>query len=198
MAVNFKKTQYKGDFPAIWRGECKVLPGGFAPVQTLPTGIVVHRGTPLFVDFDNMTAAIVKVAKVVAGGTTTAPRVVKGTYLVAGDSVLKLGTETAVTVKSVDTSNDAYDVITFDKAISGLTEGDFLQEAKVVENTASALYDEPNAIVASNLEVKGVGIPTFDAAYDAVVLKNVAYPVPAAWLNGFCLKANPNIIYIKQ
>ena len=91
MAIDFKKTQLSGHTPEIWRGECKILPGGFKPVQNFPVGTVLHRGTPIYVDFEAMSAAVCKTAKVLKGGTTTAPRVAKGHYFVAGDVVMKLG-----------------------------------------------------------------------------------------------------------
>lgn len=81
MAIDFKKTQLSGHTPEIWRGECKILPGGFKPVQNFPVGTVLHRGTPIYVDFEAMSAAVCKTAKVLKGGTTTAPRVAKGALL---------------------------------------------------------------------------------------------------------------------
>ena len=106
MAIDFKKTQLSGHTPEIWRGECKILPGGFKPVQNFPVGTVLHRGTPIYVDFEAMSAAVCKTAKVLKGGTTTAPRVAKGHYFVAGDVVMKLGvTDKSPIIKSIDTAN---------------------------------------------------------------------------------------------
>ena len=127
MAIDFKKTQLSGHTPEIWRGECKILPGGFKPVQNFPVGTVLHRGTPIYVDFEAMSAAVCKTAKVLKGGTTTAPRVAKGHYFVAGDVVMKLGvTDKSPIIKSIDTANAEYDVLTFASAIAGLAEGDIL------------------------------------------------------------------------
>ena len=54
-------------------------------------------------------------------------------------------------------------------------------------------------VIGADLEFKGTGIPTIDAAYEAVVLyNNVNYPIPADWLQGVTLKSNPNILFIKQ
>ena len=54
-------------------------------------------------------------------------------------------------------------------------------------------------VVGADLEFKGTGIPTIDAAYEAVVLYNNAdYPIPSDWLQGVTLKSNPNILFIKQ
>ena len=206
MAINFAKTSYEGRTPAIWRGECKVLPGGFKPKNTLAKGMVVLRGTPLYVDFDNMEAAVVKVVKVLAGGTTSKPRVAKGHLFAAGDVVMKVGkTDASPSVSSVDSSNADYDVLNLSAAITGLTTDDVLVEATPYaaavgsgEATPAAAKYVPNAVVASDLEVKDK-LDTLDAAYEAVVLKNVLpFPVQDAWLEGIALKNNPNIIFIKQ
>ena len=206
MAINFAKTSYEGRTPAIWRGECKVLPGGFPPKNTLPGGSVIMRGAPLYVDFDNMEAAVIKAVSVLAGGTTTKPRVAKGHYFAVGDVVMKVGkTDASPSISGIDTSNAAYDVLTLSSAISGLTTDDVLVEATAYEAavgsgdaTPAAEKYLPNAIVASDLEVKDK-LDTLDAAYEAVVLKNVLpCPLQASWLQGIALKNNPNIIFIKQ
>ena len=176
-----KKQAFSGKTPVIWRGECKILPGGFKPKQTFPVGTVLRRGLPIQVDFEEMSAGVVKIAKVLDGGTTTDARVGKGHLFAIGDKVQKLGTTTSTTVSKIDTSNADYDVLTFAAAITGLAAGDSIQE------------------IGADLEFKGTGIPTIDAAYEAVVLyNNVNYPIPADWLQGVTLKSNPNILFIKQ
>lgn len=210
MAIDFKKTQLSGHTPEIWRGECKILPGGFKPVQNFPVGTVLHRGTPIYVDFEAMSAAVCKTAKVLKGGTTTAPRVAKGHYFVAGDVVMKLGvTDKSPIIKSIDTANAEYDVLTFASAIAGLAEGDILVEASAaaaVEDDneavpAAPLYT-PNMVVGAVKEFTGKGLPTIDAAYEAVVLyPSLNFPLLEDWLinpGKVCLKANPNILFIKQ
>lgn len=210
MAIDFKKTQLSGHTPEIWRGECKILPGGFKPVQNFPVGTVLHRGTPIYVDFEAMSAAVCKTAKVLAGGTTTAPRIAKGHYFVAGDVVMKLGvTDKSPIIKSIDTANAEYDVLTFASAIAGLAEGDILVEASAAaaaegDNAAvpaAPLYT-PNMVVGAVKEFTGKGLPTIDAAYEAVVLyPSLNFPLLEDWLinpGKVCLKANPNILFIKQ
>lgn len=197
MAIEFKKQAFSGKTPVIWRGECKILPGGFKPKQTFPVGTVLRRGLPIQVDFDEMSAGVVKIAKVLDGGTTTEARVSKGHLFAIGDKVQKLGTATSTTVSKIDTSNADYDVLTFAAAITGLAAGDSIQESDG-ESSAKPLYT-PNMVVGADLEFKGTGIPTIDAAYEAVVLyNNVIYPIPADWLQGVTLKSNPNILFIKQ
>lgn len=210
MAIDFKKTQVSGHTPEIWRGECKILPGGFKPVQNFPVGTVLHRGTPIYVDFEAMSAAVCKTAKVLAGGTTTAPRIAKGHYFVAGDVVMKLGvTDKSPIIKSIDTANAEYDVLTFASAIAGLADGDILVEASAAtaaegDNAAvpaAPLYT-PNMVVGAVKEFTGKGLPTIDAAYEAVVLyPSLNFPLLEDWLinpGKVCLKANPNILFIKQ
>ena len=210
MAIDFKKTQLSGHTPEIWRGECKILPGGFKPVQNFPVGTVLHRGTPIHVDFEAMSAAVCKTAKVLKGGTTTAPRVAKGHYFVAGDVVMKLGvTDKSPIIKSIDTANAEYDVLTFASAIAGLAEGDILVEASAAaaaegdnEAVPAAPLYTPNMVVGAVKEFTGKGLPTIDAAYEAVVLyPSLNFPLLEDWLinpGKVCLKANPNILFIKQ
>lgn len=197
MAIEFKKTAFSGNTPVIWRGECKMLPAGFKPKQTFPVGTVLRRGLPIQVDFEEMSAGVVKIAKVLTGGTTTAPRIGKGHLFAVGDTVQKLGATTSTTISKIDTSNADYDVITLAAEISGLAAGDSIQESDG-ESSAAPLYT-PNMVIGADLEFKGTGIPTIDAAYEAVVLyNNVNYPIPSDWLQGVCLKSNPNILFIKQ
>lgn len=210
MAIDFKKTQLSGHTPEIWRGECKILPGGFKPVQNFPVGTVLHRGTPIYVDFEAMSAAVCKTAKVLKGGTTTAPRVAKGHYFVAGDVVMKLGvTDKSPIIKSIDTANAEYDVLTFASAIAGLADGDILVEASAAaaaegdnEAVPAAPLYTPNMVVGAVKEFTGKGLPTIDAAYEAVVLyPSLNFPLLEDWLinpGKVCLKANPNILFIKQ
>lgn len=210
MAIDFKKTQLSGHTPEIWRGECKILPGGFKPVQNFPVGTVLHRGTPIYVDFEAMSAAVCKTAKVLKGGTTTAPRVAKGHYFVAGDVVMKLGvTDKSPIIKSIDTANAEYDVLTFASAIAGLAEGDILVEASAAaaaegdnEAVPAAPLYTPNMVVGAVKEFTGKGLPTIDAAYEAVVLyPSLNFPLLEDWLinpGKVCLKANPNILFTKQ
>lgn len=210
MAIDFKKTQLSGHTPEIWRGECKILPGGFKPVQNFPVGTVLHRGTPIYVDFEAMSAAVCKTVKVLAGGTTTAPRIAKGHYFVAGDVVMKLGvTDKSPIIKSIDTANAEYDVLTFASAIAGLAEGDILVEASAAaaaegdnEAVPAAPLYTPNMVVGAVKEFTGKGLPTIDAAYEAVVLyPSLNFPLLEDWLinpGKVCLKANPNILFIKQ
>lgn len=245
MAIEFKKTAVKGHTPEIWRGECKMLPGGFKPKNTIANGTVLHRGVLVEVNFDEMSAAVIKLARVLAGGTTSKVRVAKGHLFAVGDVVAKVGkTDKSVSISTIDTSNADYDVLNLSAAITGLTTDDVLIESrdygyidatsttegalKIVESnpsdgqialasvtpylgeknlaandyvvlqTAGSKYT-PNMVNGAVKEFNGKGIPTIDAAFEAVVLyPSLSFPVLPEWLNGCCLKSNPNILFIKQ
>lgn len=203
MAITFEKQSFGGRFPEIWRGECKMLPGGFKPTQEFAPGTVVRRATPVFVNFDEMSATVCKVASVLDGGTTTKVRVPKGHYFTKGDNVFKYGdaAPALVTVNEVDRTNSAYDVLTLSKAITGIAKDDVLVEGKSVEGetpTVKAVC-EPNMVVGADKQFDGKGLPTIDAAFEAVVLyPSLQFPILKEWLQGVALKNNPNIIFIKQ
>jgi hypothetical protein len=203
MAITFEKQSFGGRFPEIWRGECKMLPGGFKPTQEFAPGTVVRRATPVFVNFDEMSATVCKVASVLDGGTTTKVRVSKGHYFTKGDNVFKYGdaAPALVTVNEVDRTNSAYDVLTLSKAITGIAKDDVLVEGKSVEGetpTVKAVC-EPNMVVGADKQFDGKGLPTLDAAFEAVVLyPSLQFPILKEWLQGVALKNNPNIIFIKQ
>ena len=197
MGVKFEGKSYAGNMPVFWRGEAKILPGGYKLLQTFPKGTVIPKGTPSHIVIGTLTAAVSKYAKVVSGGTTIKPRVPKGTLFQINDIVMKEGETTGVTVSSIDTSNADYDVLTLSSAISGLAADDVLIEATATSSSA-AKY-EPNAVVGEDTEpLAGSDQDTVSAAYDAVVLLGYTVQLPASWMQGICMKNNPNIIYVKQ
>ena len=187
MAIEFKKTKYKGGFPVFWRGNREALPGDFTLKGTYPEGTLLKEGTPIKLDFANMECKICKSALVVTGGTISAPRVVKGSMFQIGDTV-KIG-ESNSTIKSIDTTSADYDVLTFAAAVTGATQG------------ATLLSDDdlPDAVIETTKEYTTKhGFTVVSAAYGARILKDVAYPVPEAWLEGYSLKNNHEIKYIRQ
>lgn len=203
MAIEFKKTTYAGNLDAFWRTEVRMLPGGFNCSQSIPVGDVIPRGALVCADFDTMTATIVKVGRVVDGGTTTKPRVTKNNHFYAGDTVMKIGKkDAAVTVKSVDRSNPDYDVVEFSAALATLAKGDYLIEAVKDTGDSETTYSqahEANTILGADYTSRAVGMTTLDVAYSAVALKDVCPQFPADWLDGGAfLKTNHNILFIKQ
>lgn len=203
MAIEFRKTSYAGNLDAFWRTEVRMLPGGFNCSQSIPVGDVIPRGALVCTDFDTMTATIVKVGRVVDGGTTTKPRVTKNNHFYAGDTVMKIGKkDAAVTVKSVDRSNPDYDVVEFSAALATLAKGDYLVEAVKDTGDSATTYSqahEANTILGADYTSRAVGMTTLDVAYSAVALKDVCPQFPADWLDGGAfLKTNHNILFIKQ
>nr|CAI9750597.1 hypothetical protein GPVRGNEL_GPVRGNEL_CDS_0005 [Caudoviricetes sp.] len=200
MAIEFKKTAVKGHTPEIWRGECKMLPGGFKPKNNIATGTVLHRGVLVEVDFEEMSAAVIKVAKILAGSTTTKPRIAKGHLFAIGDVVTKNGDGSKTpTITAIDTTNADYDTLTLSDAYTGLAENDVIVESKAVSSGSASAKYTPNMVVGAVKEFNGKGLPTIDAAYEAVVLyPSLDFPLLSEWLNGCCLKSNPNILFIKQ
>lgn len=197
MGITLEKTSYPGNMEPFWRKEVKMLPGGFSLKQTFPNGEVIRKGSFVAVDFETMSAAIVKVGKVLAGGNTSAIRVSKKNNICPGDTVMKVGSESTTTVKTVDRSNPEYDVITVATAITDIVENDFLQEA---DASAKVPKYVANMMLGADLEIKTGRILTIDAAYDCIVLKSVCTPFPTSWLatNSPCLATNHNILFINQ
>ena len=195
MGISFKTTAVPGAFPTIWRGECKMLPGGFNPGQDFPIGTQIHRGTLVHVDFATMKAYVCKTAKALDGSTTTAIKVAKGSLFAAGDYIAKVGgSANAVAITSVNTTNDDYDVINC-AAVTGLAAGDVIV---LSANGSQAAAYVPDAVVGATYVHDAKGINAFDVAYEAVVLYPTIQPVPAEWLQGFSLKNNHQIKLIRQ
>jgi len=109
----------------------------------IPEGVDVPQGTLLDVNLETREASIVKNAMVVAGGTTSAPRVAKGHFFQAGDFVFVTGD--AVAVSSVNTTNADYDVLTLSGACTGATAGNYLEQAKA-SGASPELAHIPNLI----------------------------------------------------
>ena len=187
MAINFQKTTFSGRVPEIWRGECKILPGGYRPNNDVSVGTVVRRGTPLRI-YNGFTADLCKTATVLSGGTTTKPRIGKGNLFEVGDVVFKVGSDGSVSraITSIDRSNADYDVLTFGSAITGLTSNDVIAEA-----TPYGYYDAESTdegalkVVASGAtdgQINLASVTPYNgsktlAANDYVVLKNAAVKV---------------------
>ena len=127
--ITFASQSYTKHPNPFWREEVKILPGGFKPVQDFPVGTKLHRGTFVSV-LPGLTCTVVKMGKVVTGGTTTKPRVEKGSNFQVGDVVMDLSNDAkTTTIKAIDTSNPDYDVLTLNASISTLAQGHFIQEA---------------------------------------------------------------------
>jgi len=197
MAIKQQIVPYNGDMPVFWRGEAKILPGGYKLLQAFPKGTRIRKGTLLRIEKGTLNANVVKRAQVVAGGTTTAPFVTKNSYFQVGDAVIDIAATAGVTITAIDTSNAEHDVITFDSALAGAIVDAHLVEASALSGATPKFV--PNMVVGETTEpLDGEDHDTISAAYDAVMLLGYIVDVPAAWLNDVTLKNNPNIIFIKQ
>ena len=127
--ITFANQSYTKHPNPFWRQERRIMPAGFKPVQEFPVGTKIYKGAWLQV-LAGLTCAVIKVARVLTGGTTTKPRVAKDGNFQVGDTVMDLSNDAkTTTIKSIDTSNPDYDVLTLNASISGLAEGHFIQEA---------------------------------------------------------------------
>lgn len=169
----FKKNERPAPDPRIW-DELKThsdgLGGAMLDVTELDAtkndGYLI-KGCPAYLDFSTKTAHVVKAALVVAGGTTSAPRVSKNHLYKVGDFVYVSGD--AVTISAIDTSNSAYDVLTLSAACTGATAGAYLEQASAAGGAVAA--------------VKGIytmTISTKPAAGDKFSLDGVEYLYAAA------------------
>lgn len=156
----FVKNTAPAPDPKIWDetlAHTDGLGGGVLVVTELDatknSGMLL-KGAPLYLDYATKLAHVVKAATVLAGGTTTAVRVNKNHLFVVGDACYVSGD--AVSVLSVDTTNSAYDVITFSAACTGATTGAIILQAAAagatpaVKYTANCLLGNSTKIIAGN------------------------------------------------
>lgn len=207
MAVEFNKTSYEGNNPDFWRGEAKILPGGFILGQTLPVGSVVRRGTPLYIeDEPNRKAYICKSADVIDGSDADALKVAKGHFFAVGDKVTTAGdttgSATPKSISAIDTSNAGYDVLTLSADITGLSsnKGTIVEAGGTTNAYLGKSKYEPNAVVGSDAEINGRGVASVDVAFEGVVSRNtVKAPIASIWLTGgISMKNNHSIKFIIQ
>lgn len=124
------------------------------------------KGAPLYLDFATKIAHVVKSATVIAGGSTTSPRVNKNHLFKVGDIGYVSGL--ARTITAIVTTATAYDVITFDGAVTDATVGNIIIGAGAVANVAA---------------VKGIytlTIGTVPAVNDILIVNGISYTFAAA------------------
>ena len=144
--------------PKIWdelNASTDGLGGGMLAVTELDAtknGGKLLKGAPLYLDYATKLAHVVKAATILAGGTTTAPRVGKNHLFMVGDAGYVSGDAVAIT--SIDATNSAYDVITFSAAVTGAVSGSIITHATaigatpVVKYTANCLLGNSTKIIA--------------------------------------------------
>lgn len=149
MSLKFGIQNGTSPAKALWNyNNQKTLANGGAyfdaSTMNIASGVNVPIGTLLHVDLSTRKAFVVKNALIITGGTTSAPRVNKNHFFVAGDFVYCSGA--AVSITSIDTSNSAYDVLTLSGACDGASAGVYLENASASGASPSLKYS-PNAIL---------------------------------------------------
>ena len=195
MAVIVEGKPIADHVPVVYR-KAKVLPAGYRVMTALQKGFNIVRGAFLMITAGKLEAEVCRVGLIVAGGSTTAPRVKKGHGFVANNVVMLSGKKQSKTIQSVDTSNAEYDVLTLDAALTGADSGGILVEAKAAHDTAAVVKHEPNAFVDMDAEYKDADT-VVSAAYDGILIAGNTI-VPTEWVNGICLKGNPNVLIVAQ
>jgi len=154
----FVKNTAPAPDPKIWdelNAHTDGLGGGVLAVTELDAtknGGRLLKGAPLYLDYATKMAHVVKAATIITGGTTTIPRVNKNHLFVVGDFGYVSGDAVAIT--SIDTTNAAYDAITFSAAVTGATAGAVITHATAagatpaVKYTANCLLGDSTKIIA--------------------------------------------------
>lgn len=130
------------------------VPGGVSIKSSVLTGGIIKIGTVVGPKNSGV-CDVLKTAKVVSGGSTTAIRVEKGHHFAIGDfaGAKLLGKAYAIT--AIATDNADYDVITvgtaIDNPVSG--EGFLYQMAAEAASNTSAFAVTPYAVVGSQIPV---------------------------------------------
>lgn len=188
---NIEFSDKIGGTRVVFEGHPCLLIGGFdfdiAELPTYPN--VLPAGTPIKVDEDARTIEIhyaFAVTKKVSATKYQVAKGIEGSRVKAGMNLMVIGNDvdtagTAGTVKSVDTSNEGYDEITFTASFTA-EEGDVIVEAtaagegakvKVVPN---ALTDRDKRLAPGAKSMNGDGV----WANDRPILERRIPPVAPA------------------
>lgn len=133
--IKYEKNVYI-PLEELYRIETGVrISGGFnLSTAGLPAGSYVPPCAPISVDKTTRTATLLRRVRVLETGTGETLKVSKHALLTAG-VFLSNGT-TTLTIDSIDTSDDVFDLITAKASTTGFTQGTILFEA--VDNSSNA------------------------------------------------------------
>lgn len=149
------------------------------------------KGAVLNINDNTREAHVVKTMEVIAGGTTTIPRVKKNHEFKVGDFVFRTAGSLAVTIDSIDTSNTDYDVVTFSAALTGTIAGDVLMQSVAAGATAGAFKYVPNCLLNDNTKLVGSPSVTGVISTFEVQIDNLPYPVNSVIITA--LKEGANV-----
>lgn len=190
------KKNYGGGVNKFWRGEAKILPSPYKVTNAPAVGAVIERGVLAYATPD-LECTLLRTVEAYADISTTSLKVKKGSLVAVGTRLSDGSNAAAVTAIDTTTSED-YDTLTLSATITGVKAGDVLFEA--TSGAVTALVS-PNVVVGSDKQVTvydGANV-VVDLAYEALVLRGIAAPVPASLLDGgLCLKDNHSIKFINQ
>jgi hypothetical protein len=163
--------------------DAKRAQGGFTlTADTIGSGSTgwILKGLPMYVDYATRVAEIVKTATVVAGSTTTATRIEKGSLFIVGDVIANVLSGNGVAITAIDTTTSAdYDILSHLTNGGAFVADTILFEAAAV-GTGDAVYlFDANALLSDNTKI--VGSPTVTAVISAqeIIEANLPAPVPA-------------------
>ena len=167
-----------GGARAVFEDHVKVLVGGcmfkLNQLPLYPAGIL-PAGTPIYVDeeartfdvhyafalYESATTKNIKIAKGLEGS-----RIQAGMKLIVAQADVETAAETSYTVSSVDTSNEAYDLVVLNAALTA-DAGSVLWEAgndKKIKVKPNALTDRDKVRYAETFMVDGAAVFGCDGA----------------------------------
>ena len=161
------------------------VPGGISvKASNLIDGGVIPQGTVVSAPSSGV-CAVIKTAKYVAGGSTTAIRVEKNHHFEVADVVCAKESGKAYAITVINTSNASYDVITVGTAIDdpGSNDG-YIYEAAAEVGSGSALVAEPYAVIGTAEEVVADDNIITDAWVIATVKSGYIAPALVPYLKG--------------
>lgn len=183
-------SQYFGikDIPtpakALWNYNLqRTLGGGGAFLNSssmnIDAGVTLPIGVLLDVNLVTREAFVVKNGLILSGGTTTKPRIGKNNFFQVGDCVYCSGA--AVSISSIDKTNDAYDELTLSASCDGAVAGQYIENSKAIgENPVVAHV--PNTILQEKIvDVRG-GEPVTAVAWVFQDVDTSQFPVPVSVL----------------
>lgn len=180
----------------------KVLWNDVESVRTTAGGVLnfaeinqtawLMKGAVLNINDSNREAHVVKTMEVIAGGTTTIPRVNKNHEFKAGDFVFRTAGGLAVTINSIDTTNVDYDAVTFSAALTGTVATDVLMQSIAAGASAGAFKYVPNCLLNDNTKLVGEPSVTGVISTYEVQIANLPYSVNSAIITALKNGANVN------
>lgn len=160
--------------------DSKRAQGGFTLAADTPgsgtTGWIL-KGLPMYVDYASRVAEIVKTAVVVAGSTTTATRIEKGSLFIVGDAIANVISGNGVAITGIDTTNADYDVLSHLTNGGAFAADTILFEAAAVGTGDAAYLFAANALLSDNTKMVGSATVTAVISAQEIIEANLPAPI---------------------